>query len=138
MMDNHSERPEVKHAALGKTGTSVRYSQTIKAELIYVAKQIVRESHVFCIIRASVPLTFLGQTLQAYKNRFLIAGLLITLMVVFISLLASRKISKPLEMMLQGVERFTAGDLSVRVKKAGSLEMTRLTEALNQMALRTG
>ncbi len=133
-MDNHHDRPEILQAARGEIGSSVRYSQTIKSELIYVARVVREESTPLATIRASVPLTFLGQTLQAFKNRFLAAGFFIILIITVVSLFVSRNISKPLEQIMRGIERFSRGDLSIRLEKAGSLEMARLSEALNQMA----
>ncbi len=133
-MDNHLSRPEIKQSLEEKTGTSVRYSQTMNSEFIYVAKNITRKSQTVCVIRAAVPLTFLGQTLQVFKQRFLTAGLLITAVIALVSLLVSRNISKPLESMLRGIGRFSEGELSFRLARSGSFEMARLTEALNQMA----
>jgi len=134
LMDNHLSRPEIKQCFDDDTGTSVRYSQTLNTEFIYVAKHITRKSQTLCVIRSSVPLTFLGKTLQVFKNRFLTAGLLITAIIALVSLLVSRNISKPLETMLRGIERFSEGELSFRLTRSGSFEMARLTDALNQMA----
>jgi two-component system phosphate regulon sensor histidine kinase PhoR len=133
-MDNHGDRPEVINVLEKGSGSSVRYSRTIQTEFIYVAEQIKSGSEVRGILRASVPFTFLGQTLQAFKKRFVIAGLVITCIIAIVSMIVSRNISRPLERMLEGIERFTIGDLSFRLSRAGSLEMVRLTDALNQMA----
>jgi len=136
LMDNHGARPEILKASRSGKGSSVRYSQTMQTEFIYVAKLITDGGEDQGFIRASVPLTFLGATLQAFKNRFLVAGVLIIVIIVFVSLYVSGNISKPLENILRGIERFSDGDLSISLEKEGSLEMVRLTEALNQMATR--
>ena len=133
-MDNHRTRPEVVEALKGNIGTSIRYSQTLDFELIYLALPVYDQNQMVCILRTSVPLLLIQDTLTQFQIRILIAGLIIIIIVGILSLYISRRISKPLEDMRIGIEKFAQGELSYRLGEATSKEMNRLTFALNQMA----
>ena len=133
-MDNHQNRPEIRQALQGEIGRSIRYSQTLEAELLYVALPIYHEGKVFCVLRTSVPLLLIEQTLSEFQTRFIIAGIIIAIITGLLSLYFSRRISKPLEDMQFGVEKFAQGELSYRIEKPSSREMGKLTSSLNQMA----
>jgi two-component system phosphate regulon sensor histidine kinase PhoR len=133
-MDNHSTRPEVVEAFKGSIGTSVRYSHTMDTEFIYVALPVYQNGKIIGVLRTSVPLLLVEDTLAQFQTKFIIAGLIITIIVGILSLYISRRISKPLKDMQSGVEKFAEGELSFRIKEPSSREMGRLTSSLNQMA----
>jgi two-component system phosphate regulon sensor histidine kinase PhoR len=103
-------------------------------ELMYVALPLYKNKQLLGILRTAVPLILIEETLSQFQNKFIIAGIVITLVVGLISLIITRRISKPLENMQIGVEKFAKGELSYRLGKPDSREMAKLTNALNQMA----
>jgi two-component system phosphate regulon sensor histidine kinase PhoR len=133
-MDNHNRRPEIIQALQGQIGSSVRYSKTLDTELMYVALPVYVKNSLLGVLRISVPLRHIEKTLHDFQLRIIWAGMFITFIVGFISLVVARRISRPLEIMRHGVDKFAAGELSFRFKTSGSKEMSRLTNALNQMA----
>ena len=46
-MENHSNRYEIVHAKYEGYGKSIRYSHTLDQELLYVAKKIVIDDHIY-------------------------------------------------------------------------------------------
>jgi two-component system phosphate regulon sensor histidine kinase PhoR len=133
-MDNHATRPEILQALGGEIGSSTRYSETFETELMYVAIPIINKGKLLGILRASVPLTFIQETLSAIRIRIIYSAIIISIIVAVISLLFSQSISKPLDDIKNGVEKFASGQLSFRFNKLGSKELGKLTDALNQMA----
>ena len=133
-MDNHSDRPEVKEALAGKTGSSVRYSHTVKANLMYVALPITQNAQLLGVVRLSVRLTVIDEELKGMLWKIILAGLLIALVATPISLYISRRISQPLSEMKDNAERFASGKLDSRIRVEGPDDVIRLAEALNQMA----
>jgi two-component system phosphate regulon sensor histidine kinase PhoR len=133
-MDNHRNRPEVVDALQGNIGTSIRYSKTLDIELIYLAMPVYNQNELICVLRTSVPLFLIEETLTAFQIRFIVAGVFIAIVVGILSLYISRRISKPLEDMQFGIEKFAEGELSYRLGEPKSKEMSKLTSALNQMA----
>jgi len=134
VMDNHRHRPEIEQAMQGQMGSSVRFSKTLDTELMYVALPVSIQNKLLGILRISVPLRHIEQTLSEFQSRIIWAGLFITCVVGFISLMVARRISRPLEIMRHGVDKFAAGELSFRFETSGSKEMSRLTNSLNLMA----
>jgi two-component system phosphate regulon sensor histidine kinase PhoR len=62
--ENHLDRPEVKEAAGGRVGTSIRVSETLKAEMLYVALPADERGR---ILRAGVPMT----VLRTFENEIM-------------------------------------------------------------------
>jgi two-component system phosphate regulon sensor histidine kinase PhoR len=133
-MGNHRDRPEMQEALAGHIGQSVRYSNTLRKKMMYVAVPVLRDGRVAGVIRTSVPLTEMEQIIKEVQRRIMIGGLLILLLAALFSLLVSRRISRPLERIKLGAERFAQGDFSHRLHFAGSAEIGSLAETMNQMA----
>ena len=133
-MDNHLTRPELTQAFAGGVGTSIRYSQTLRKKMMYVAVPVLQNMAVVAAIRTAIPITFIDEELVYIRTRIFMGGLLIMLVAAAISWMVSRKISRPIEEMKQGAELFAGGDLTYRLSVMGSEEMARLAEAMNQMA----
>ncbi len=133
-MDNHRTRPEILTAMEDKAGSSIRYSATLKKEMVYVAIPLKRAGEIKAVIRTSMPLTTLGTALREVHGKILIGGIIIALLAALTSLIVSRKISKPLEDMKKGAERFSRGDFDARLETPDSEEMAGLAEAMNEMA----
>ncbi len=133
-MDNHSDRPEVKEAISGKIGTSTRYSQTVNEKLLYLAVPVFQNGEVLGIVRTSLPVTFIDEVLHSIEVKIFWAGLAIALLAAVISLVVSRRISRPLEGMKRAAEEFSHGDLTRKISANDSFEMAGLADALNKMA----
>ena len=134
-MDNHKDRPEIHEALAGRVGWQKdRRSATLQEERIYVAIPLLHGDQLAAVVRTSFPFTALSDTLTQVRNRFLIAALIGVLFYAIISLVISRRLSRPLEEVKAGADRFAAGDLNHRLRVAGSTEIGALAETMNRMA----
>jgi two-component system phosphate regulon sensor histidine kinase PhoR len=133
-MDNHGGRPEILQALDGKVGHSQRYSSTEQEDRIYVAVPRMRGNSPIAVVRTSLPVTALTRTLGIVRKRIMIAGLIGILLHAMITLAISRHMSRPLEEIRAGAERFAAGDLKHRLRVVDSVEMGTLAETMNRMA----
>jgi two-component system, OmpR family, phosphate regulon sensor histidine kinase PhoR len=133
-MDNHADRPEIKNALSGNIGTTTRYSNTIKEKLIYLAVPIFKDGEILGVVRTSLSITFIDDVLRSMEIKIGWAGLLVALFAAIISLVVSRRISRPLEGMKRAAEEFAHGDLSRTISATDSVEIAGLAEALNKMA----
>lgn len=133
-MDNHADRPEIKEALSGITGTTTRYSSTIKEKLIYLAVPIFKDGEILGVVRTSLSITFIDDVLRSMEIKIGWAGLAVALFAAIISLVVSRRISRPLEGMKRAAEEFAHGDLSRTISATDSVEIAGLAEALNKMA----
>ncbi len=133
-MGNHRSRPEIREALSGRVGESVRFSNTLKKNMMYVAVPISHDSEVIGVVRTAIPLAEMEQMFGEIQSRIIWGGLAILLLSAVFSVVISRRISRPLERIKQGAERFAAGDFSHRLHPGGSAEIGSLAESMNSMA----
>ncbi len=133
-MGNHRFRPEILDAMLGRTGQSVRFSSTLKKNMMYVAVPVRRAGQIVGVVRMAMPLAEMEQMFDQMQQRIIWGGLTILLLAGVFTLLISRRISRPLERIKEGAERFADGDFSHRLPSGGSTEINSLSESMNQMA----
>jgi len=133
-MDNHIDRPEVIRALSGSVGISTRHSRTLQQDMMYVAVPLRNDSVITGAIRTSIPLTAIDETIKSIQIKIAVGGVIIALLAAIISLLISRRISRPIEEIKRGAERFARGDLECRLPVSKSEEIGSLSETMNQMA----
>lgn len=133
-MGNHRERPEIREALAGNVGQSMRYSNTLRKNMMYVAVPVTDGDGVAGVVRTSMPLTEMDQVIGDVQHRIIAGGLIILMFAALFSLIFSRKISRPLERIKRGAERFADGDFSYRLHTIGSTEINSLAETMNEMA----
>ncbi len=133
-MENHGQRPEILAAFAGGEGVSIRFSQTLGQTLMYVALPVYEQQQLVGSVRTAMPLSDIDRTFQAIHWKQLAGGLLIALLAAPICWWLSRRISRPLEQMTIGAQRFSRGELDIPLAITGSEETSRLAEAMNQMA----
>ena len=133
-MDNHADRFEIAEALRGNFGTSTRYSSTLRQDMMYVAIPLEKNNDVIAALRTSIPVTSIYDELRSIQIQIGFGGLLIAVFAAGVSLFISKRISKPIEEMKKGAERFASGDLNYRMPASDTEEMRGLAEAMNQMA----
>ncbi len=133
-MENHGDRPEIFDALAGRIGTSKRPSPTLQRDMLYVGLPLRENGEIVGVVRAAVPVTAIDHAIGAIRIRIAFVGLAVAIVAAGVSWVISRRISRPLEEMRRGAERFARGDLSGRLSVSGAEETTALAEAMNQMA----
>lgn len=133
-MDNHADRPEVAAALQGKVGMATRYSQTLQQRMMYVAVPVFEDEQILGCVRTALPVITLTRSFESALYPIIYSGLAIALITTLISLWLSRRISRPLEEMRRGAERFARGELDGRLPIFNGAELGGLAEAMNQMA----
>jgi two-component system, OmpR family, phosphate regulon sensor histidine kinase PhoR len=135
-MDNHADRPEFRTALQGDIGMALRLSHTLEEQMMYLAVPIIREDKLSGVVRTSIPITFIDQALRTIELKIGGAGLAVALLAAGISLMVSRRISRPLEQMKRAAEAIAKGEWKEKLSVASdSVEISALSNALNQMAL---
>ncbi|HEX9916274.1 MAG TPA: ATP-binding protein [candidate division Zixibacteria bacterium] len=134
-MENHINRPEVARALRGDVGKIVRFSYTIKTDMLYVACPIKDDTGIIGVVRLAFPIIQLRQ----YQNRIMdivLIGLLIALAFsLLLSFVFSSKITKPLRQMMRVSKKISQGDFTQKVKVKTKDEIGELSQILDQMSL---
>ncbi|MEW6670310.1 MAG: two-component system histidine kinase PnpS [Thermodesulfobacteriota bacterium] len=134
-MDNHRSRPEVLQALKNGSGRSTRYSGTLHQNMMYVAIPIKKDNTVAAVIRASLSISAIDETLRQVNIRIAWGGFIMILFAALFSYISSRYIGRPIEQIRKGAERFAAGDLKYRLPSMTTQELSSLSAALNDMAV---
>ncbi|MBI9086984.1 MAG: PAS domain-containing protein [Desulfobacterales bacterium] len=133
-MDNHARRDEVIQSLAGRTGRSIRYSKTLRRNMMYVAVPIYRDKAVQSVLRTSLPISAIDKELRRIQWRVALGGFLIALLAAAVSLAVSRRLTRPIEQIRISAERFSAGDLSHRLPLPDAEELAGLADTMNRMA----
>ncbi|HHP7235747.1 MAG TPA: two-component system histidine kinase PnpS [Desulfobacterales bacterium] len=133
-MDNHAGREEVVEALAGRVGRSIRYSDTLRQRMMYVAVPVKSGDGIQAVVRTALAVTALEESLRSIRLQIALGGLVIALLAAGVSYYVSRRITEPIEKIRKGAEHFSAGDLSHRLPAPETEEMASLSEALNNMA----
>ena len=134
-MENHAERPEIRQALSGRTGTAIRYSETLDRRMMYVAVPLMRLDRVAAVVRTSLPVTAIDEEISSVHYRIVAVGFFIALLASVVCLWVAQRISRPILDLKQGAERFAAGDLDHRLRSPGTVEFAGLARSMNQMAI---
>ncbi|WP_300670842.1 ATP-binding protein [Desulfoluna sp.] len=133
-MENHGNRPEVVAALGGKTGSSLRFSSTLSTHMMYVAVPMEKEDGVIGVVRTALPMTALEEEARIVRLRIGLWGGITALVAALITLMVSRKISRPIAEMQRSARLFAEGDFRHTLYVPDSHEIGGLAESMNQMA----
>lgn len=137
-LENHRDRPEIAAALKGVTGKAVRFSDTRRQTLMYLAIPMWQGKTVLAVARVSLPLAVIDWSLHAVVRNIILSWLIVAILFAGVAWLLSRRISRPLEDMRRVAERIASGDLDARVARPDSEELGNLARTLNQMAEQLG
>src|SRR3990172_2742604 len=71
VMENHAERPEIRQAAIDGVGMSIRRSETLKQDLLYVAYRAPARGRTEGYVRLSIPLKDVNHAANATRLRIM-------------------------------------------------------------------
>ena len=133
-MDNHGNRPEILAARSGGRGAATRFSDTIGAEMMYLALSVEAEGQVVGYVRTSLPLSRIGQRLGRLRAA-VAAGVGVSVLVaLMLGFLVARGFTRPLGSMARAADAIASGDYEQRLPAARRDEIGELARALNRMA----
>jgi two-component system phosphate regulon sensor histidine kinase PhoR len=133
-MDNHADRPEVIAALQGRIGVAVRYSFTLRSDLLYVALPHHAGPQIDGVLRLALPMASEPKAVRFFVSRLFMSALIVLLVAVVLNLIVSYQISRPLEEIQKGAARLAQGDLSHKLFVKSTPEIGGLAESLNHMA----
>ena len=133
-MENHSGRPEIIAALAGRPAPYLHFSQTLQEKMMYVAVPLVQDGNTKGVLRTAIPVTFIDSARREIFLKIALSCLIIALIVALAAWFISRRISRPLEEMRLGAERFADGNFTTKLREEGAEEVASLARAMNTMA----
>lgn len=133
-MDNHATRPEVAAALQGKTGSSTRYSMTLKTRMLYVAIPIQENTETLGVVRMAMPLTRVDEILASVRRSVMFTAVPGILIILLAGIFFNHHLTKRIRRITSGAERYAREDWSEKIMIDGQDELKMLANTMNQMA----
>ncbi|MGA2774451.1 MAG: ATP-binding protein [Candidatus Omnitrophota bacterium] len=133
-MENHATRPEIKLALSGLTGEELRYSATLKMNMLYVAVPIKSGKGIIGVMRLALPLANVEKMLNGIRNAIIFSILFASGLAVILGTLITSGIIKPINKIINVSRKFSAGDFSHKIYHDSKDEIGELADTLNKMA----
>ena len=134
LMDTHLDRPEFIQALNAPFGMSMRYSQTLEKNMMYVGIPIKVNNQILAVVRASIPVTAIDTLIRNIQNEIALGGLIIAIFAAILIFIISRRITRPIEQIKKTAESIAQGNFQVRSLVDQSDEIGNLSDTMNQMA----
>lgn len=131
--DGHLNRSEIQEARLRGVGKAVRYSHTLKKEMLYVALPLREGSLTTGYVRLSRPLAEITLTIDGIGGA--IFGIIVLTVIAFllIALLFSLKMLFPIRRLAAFTAKIRTGDVSGALRLEARDEIGQLSENINEM-----
>ncbi|OME77935.1 PAS domain-containing sensor histidine kinase [Paenibacillus sp. FSL A5-0031] len=134
-MDNHLNRTEVKEALATGTGRSIRASETVRQNMMYVAIPVtVVPGQAPDVIRLAMSLKEVDESIRQLTMMLFLGLLVLFLIAAFISYRLALGLTRPLEQITKVAKRIKNMDYLARVKVMKQDEIGELGNAINAMA----
>ena len=133
LMESHENRIEIIQAIKSGIGTSLRYSASVKEEMLYVAVPIEKNGNVHGVIRASLFLNEINILLNNLKMNIIMIAVIIVVILLIGAFLFSRSVSKPLRELAIASSKVAKGDFNTKVSLKSNNEIKALADSFNYM-----
>jgi signal transduction histidine kinase len=133
-MENHGHRPEVQDAVHDGAGSIIRFSTTVKSQLLYVAVPLDISGDGPWVVRTAIPLASIDGLLREVFQKLLAVIMLLCTAVSLVGIFIFRKINPPLYEIRRGAERFAHGHFERKLPDYQVREIDELAKTLNRMA----
>ncbi|MGV7928452.1 MAG: ATP-binding protein [Spirochaetota bacterium] len=128
-LDNHYYRVEVRRSMDAGRGESIRYSNSLRTEMLYSAKKSKNY-----IIRLAKPLHEIDRSVASLRNFILSVSGILLLLAFLVNLAISKVITRPINETIDFAEDFARGDLARRIFNYSDDEVGKLQKSLNRLA----
>jgi len=133
-MDNHAGRPEVRQALSGRTGTSVRHSATLDADLCYLAVPAAFPGNPLVVLRLAVPLERIQSSIAEVRWLILRASLIAAVFALAIAYFISRAFSRRVRRLQAFAGELVNADYSGTLAVEPEDELGSVARSLRDMA----
>ncbi len=137
VMVNHRYRPEIAEAFAGRKGKSVRFSNTVKADMLYIGLPLEEENKdVLHVLRLSLYVRNIDDLLSELTHRIWLIGLAFLLAGLIATYAITRTLTRPLREIIQTSQRMASGDFSSKLTFVRKDELGELAGSFNYMTER--
>ena len=129
-----ANRPEIAAALGGRVASGVRHSNTLGADLLYVAVPVASAGHVLGAARITYPTAAVDARVRRYWLTLLAIAGIVLAGVSLLGVWVARGVARPLRRLGQAAADVGAGRLDARAPEEGPEEVRRLAHEFNETA----
>ncbi|WPP40118.1 ATP-binding protein [Paenibacillus hunanensis] len=133
-MNNHASREEIVAAARDGVGSAVRYSSTLKENMLYVAAPVQKAGQFDGYIRLSMSLVAVEDGVRSTWTIMGISLLVLFVIAALVSYSVAASLTRPLEHITRVANRISRLDYGARVRLDRKDEIGDLGKAIDNMA----
>lgn len=132
-MDNHSHREEILKAEQHPFGHSVRFSDTIKSNFLYVAHRFSMDGHVYFLRLATNIDTIMHNFYQLWIKITLLFGIAL-LIGLYGAYVFSQKIRQEIDKIVENLQQIADKEYRIKISSHFSLEFFEIANYLKKLA----
>lgn len=132
-MENHFSRPELQEARLKGKGKSIRFSQSIGVDMIYVAIPMKSKSQITGYIRLARPLHDVQSVIEKIYQSIYLAMMIGAVIAFVVALIFSYRLAAPIRAMERFTERLRQGHPVGAIFLETSDETKKLADNINYL-----
>ncbi|MBN2510703.1 MAG: ATP-binding protein [Spirochaetales bacterium] len=133
-LENHRTRPEIHRAFMGEPGWESRYSNTLKNTLLYYAVPFQTPNGTTLVLRTSIAVEILKETIASFIRDMIIASILILAISVTISIWIARRITTSLRLLTDTASAYSREEFDYYADISGPVEIASLGKTMRLMA----
>ena len=132
-MENHRTRTEIAEAFEGQTGRYLRFSETLRQEMLYVAIPVYTGDTVRYVIRVSKFLKDIKTVSGRLNAKIAQTAVIVLIIALIAAFVVARTISRPVGELTDAIRRVAGHDFSARVLLKGRDELKEVADSFNAM-----
>ncbi len=135
-VENHLNRPEVQQALSQGEGTAMRFSDTVRQRLYYLALRVDENGVPLGVVRLASSIEKIQSDLLELRNTILGSALLTIGLTIFLAFLAASQTITPLRQLTREVSRLGIGNFNIELPTYRKDEIGVLSQAFVRIARR--
>ncbi|MGD0022718.1 MAG: ATP-binding protein [Smithellaceae bacterium] len=132
-MEDHFNRPELQEARLRGNGKSIRFSQSIGVDMLYVAIPIKSKAQITGYIRLARPLIDVQNAIEKVYQSIFLAMMIVAVIALIIALIFSYRLAAPIRAIEKFTERLRQGKPTGTIILYTSDETKKLADNINYL-----
>jgi two-component system phosphate regulon sensor histidine kinase PhoR len=137
-VENHLNRPEVQQALRDGEGNAVRFSDTVRQRLYYLALRIDDEGQPIGVVRLASSIEKIESDLLELRNTILGNAVLAIILTILLAFLVANQTITPLRQLTREVSRLGIGNFNIELPTHRKDEIGILSQAFIRIAKRLG
>ncbi|OGP90620.1 MAG: hypothetical protein A2031_01955 [Deltaproteobacteria bacterium RBG_19FT_COMBO_43_11] len=132
-LENHFNRPELQEARIRGKGKSIRFSQSIGVDMLYVAVPIMTKAQITGYVRLARPLHEVQNMIEKVYQSIFLAIIIVAIISLLIALIFSYRLAEPIRAMEKFTEKLRQGQPAGTIILKTSDETKKLADNINYL-----